>query len=52
MPATLLKETPTQLFSYEYCEILRAPFLQNTSERLLLKVESENISRRLLTYSL
>ena len=27
-----------QAFSYEFCEILRTPFFQNTSERLLLKV--------------
>ena len=36
-PATSLKErTPTQVFSDEFCEILKAPFLQNTSRRLLL----------------
>ena len=36
-PATSLKErTPTQVFSGEFCEILKTPFLQNTSRRLLL----------------
>ena len=25
------KETPTQVFSYEYCEIIMNSFLQNTS---------------------
>ena len=30
------KETLTQVLPYEFCEILRAPFLQNTSGRLLL----------------
>ena len=28
--------TPTQAFSLEFCEILKTPFLQNTSRRLLL----------------
>ena len=28
--------TPTQVFSLEFCEILKTPFLQNTSRRLLL----------------
>ena len=36
-PATLLKDTPTQVFSCEYCEIFKINFLQNTSGRLLLK---------------
>ena len=36
-PANSLKErTPTQVISDEFCEILKAPFLQNTSRRLLL----------------
>ena len=36
-PATSLKErTPTQVFSGEFCEILKTPILQNTSRRLLL----------------
>ena len=36
-PATSLKErTPTQVFSDEFCEILKTPFLQNTSRWLLL----------------
>ena len=30
------KETLAKIFSCEFCEILRAPFLQNTSGRLLL----------------
>ena len=30
------KETVTQVFSCEFCEILRTPFLENTSGRLLL----------------
>ena len=35
--ATLFKkETLAQVFSCEFCEILRAPFVQNTSGRLLL----------------
>ena len=36
-PAVSLKErTPIQVFSGEFCEILKTPFLQNTSRRLLL----------------
>ena len=36
-PATSLKErTPTQVFSDEFCEILKTTFLPNTSRRLLL----------------
>ena len=35
--ATLLKESLSQVFSCVFCEILRTPFLQNTSGRLLLK---------------
>ena len=31
------KETLAQVFSWEFCKILRTPFLQNTSGRLLLK---------------
>ena len=35
--ATLLKEkTPIQVFSDEFCEILKTPFLENTSRQLLL----------------
>ena len=30
------KKTLTQVFSDEFCDILRTPFLQNTSKRLLL----------------
>ena len=33
------KETSTQLFSCEFCEFLRTPFFQNTSEQLLLKIK-------------
>ena len=40
-PATSLKErTPTQMFSHEFCEILKTPFFQNTSRRLLLFYEN------------
>ena len=36
-PATSLKErTPTQVFSDGFCEVLKTPFLKNTSRRLLL----------------
>ena len=36
-PATSLKErTSTQVFFDEFCEILKTPFLQNSSRRLLL----------------
>ena len=36
-PTNLLKErTITQVFSDEFCEILKTPFLQNTSRRLLV----------------
>ena len=39
-PATLLKkETLAQVFSCEFCEISRTPFLQNTSGQLLLFCE-------------
>ena len=39
-PATSLKEwTPIQVFSDEFCDILKTPFLQNTSRRLLLLYE-------------
>ena len=39
-PVTLLrKETLAQAFLCETCEILRTPFLQNTSRRLLLTFE-------------
>ena len=37
-PATLLKKkTQAQLLPYEFCEISKTLFLQNTSGRLLLK---------------
>ena len=32
------KETPTLMFSCEFCEILRTPFLQNTFRWLLLSI--------------
>ena len=32
------KETPEQVFPCEFCESFRTPFLQNTSERLLLEI--------------
>ena len=48
-PAILLRETPTQVLSCEYCNEY---FLQNNSGWLLLDIESENISRCWLTYSL
>ena len=36
-PAISLKErTPTEVFSGEFCQILKTPFLQNTSSRPLL----------------
>ena len=36
-PAVSLRErTPIQVFSGEFCKILKTPFLQNTSRRLLL----------------
>ena len=35
-----LKETPSQVFSWEFCKILRTPPLKNTSGRLLLKSNS------------
>ena len=36
-PATSLnKKTSTQVFSDKICQILKTPFLQNTSRRLLL----------------
>ena len=34
------KETLTQMFYWEFCEILKALFLQNTSGRLLLHLSS------------
>ena len=37
-PATLLKDTPTQVFSCECCEIFKRNFLQNISGRPLLKI--------------
>ena len=44
------KETPTQVFSCEYCE--HSTFIQNTSGRLLLEVDSENTSQWWLNFSL
>ena len=39
-PATSLKErTPMQVFSDEFCEILKTSFLRKTSRRLLLFYE-------------
>ena len=39
-PVTLLrKETLAQAFLCEFCEVLRTPFLHNTSRRLLLTFE-------------
>ena len=35
-PATLLKETPTQVFPVNISKFLRIPILKNTCERLLL----------------
>ena len=46
------KEASTQVFPVNIANILRTTFLQNTSSRLLLEVESENISQRRLNYSL
>ena len=42
------KETLAQLFSIEFCEILRTPFLflQNTSGRLLLSIQRNEIKWR------
>ena len=44
-PALLKKETLAQVFSCEFCKILRTPFLQNTSGRLLIFVEILEILR-------
>ena len=41
MSVTLLKKTPTQVFPVNIAKYLRTTFLENTSGRLLLKVESE-----------
>ena len=35
-PATLLKETLAQMFSVNFVKLLKIPFLQNSSGRLLL----------------
>ena len=46
-PAISLKErTPTQVFSGEFCEILKTPFLQNTSRRLLLFYRKNTVSTK------
>ena len=38
---TLLKErTPIQMFSHDFCKILKTSFLENTSRRLLLFYEN------------
>ena len=43
-PAALRKkETPEQLFSCEFCEILRASILRNISARLLLFICSKQL---------
>ena len=39
-------ETLAQVFSCEFCEILRTPFLQNTSGRLLLSLETWNYQKQ------
>ena len=45
------KETPTQVFSCEYCKILRAPILKNIYELLLLGLQDFEISHQTFTYS-
>ena len=48
MTATLLKETPTQVFSCEYCQILKNTFFAEQ----VRETASENIPGWRLTYSL
>ena len=46
-PEISLKErTPTQVFSSEFCQILKTPFLQNTSRRLLLFYRKNAVSTK------
>ena len=45
------KDTLAQAFSCEFCEILKTPFLQNTSKRLLLHKYLEFIFMTLLQLS-
>ena len=48
-PPTSLKErTPTQVFSSELCEILKTPYLQNTSRQLLLFYLKKRIINKIL----
>ena len=47
-PATLLKETPTQVLFCEYCEVFKDTFFTEH----LRETTSENIPGWLLTYSL
>ena len=48
-PATSLKErTPTQVFSDEFCEILKTLFLQNTSRRLVLFYGEKNFIKKIV----
>ena len=44
--AFLKKLTLAQVFSCEFCEFLRTPFLQNTSGRLLLKATANYLPLR------
>ena len=55
VPTTLLKRDSNVVvccFPVNIADILRTSFLQNTSGRLLLEVESENISQWGLNYTL
>ena len=47
MLESLLKETLTQVFSFEYYENLRTPILKNICERLLLKNIEKNLTNLL-----
>ena len=40
------KRLQHRCFLVNFCEILRAPILQNISERLLLKIIIQNVSKR------
>ena len=40
-PATLLKKTPTQLFSREFAKFLRTTVLKNIYEQLLLPIQTK-----------
>ena len=46
------KETLAQVFSYEFCEIFKNIFLQNTSGRVLLKIVKRPLAKALLTLGL